>query len=140
MGPHGKEGWLNGPAMHHYRHFEVAVSETGGGRVSDTIEFLPTKCNMPKTSSEDRIIAVLEEISSAVKQPQVRSQFLIGDATNNIIQELTKIFQTDAALPRVPVTPKGNTAVSPRVTKDYQSMAQLQGCQSKNQLFPTNWE
>ena len=68
--PHGKEGWLTGPALHHYRHFEVAVAETGGQRVSDTIEFLPTKYNMPKTSSEDRITAAIDELSSAIKHPK----------------------------------------------------------------------
>ena len=45
--PHGKEGWLTGPAMNHYRYFEVAVDNTEGERVSDTIEFLPTKYDMP---------------------------------------------------------------------------------------------
>ena len=84
--PYGKEGWLTGPTLNHYRQFEVAVDDTGGERVSDTIEFLPTKYNMPKTSSKDRIIAALEEISSAIKHPQFQTPFLNGDATNNIVQ------------------------------------------------------
>jgi len=79
--PHGKEGWLTGPA--YYRQFKVAVANTGGQRVSDTIEFLPTKYNMPKTSLEDCITRAIEELSSAIKYPQRRTPFLNGDATNN---------------------------------------------------------
>ena len=101
--PHGKEGWLTEPTLYHYRHFEVAVADTGGQQVSDTIEFLPTKYNTPKTSSEDRITAAIEELSSAIKHPQRRTPSLNGDTTNNIIQELTEIFQTDTAPPRAPV-------------------------------------
>ena len=55
-----------------------------------------------------------EEISSAIKHPQQRTPFLNGDATNIILHKLTEIFQTDTALPRVPVklvTPHG----APRV-------------------------
>jgi len=90
------------------------VAETGGQRVSDTIEFLPIKYNMPKTSSDNRITAAINELSSAIKHPQRRTPFLNGDTTNNILQELTDIFQTDIASPRVPVklvTPHG----APRV-------------------------
>ena len=77
---------------------------------------------MMKTSSEDRILAALEEISSAIKHPQLQTPFLNGDTANNIIQELTKTFQTEAALPRVLVkttiraTPNG----SPRVQNKQQ--------------------
>ena len=88
--PHGKEGWLTGPALHHYRHFEVAVAETGGLRVSDTIEFLATKYNMPNTSSEDQITAAIDELSSTIKHPQQRTPFLNGDTTNNILQEFVE--------------------------------------------------
>ena len=90
--PHGKEGWLTGPVLRHYRHFEVAVAETGGQRVSDTIEFLPTKYNMPKTSSDDRITAAIDELSSAINNPTLRTPFLNGDTTNNILQENQLIF------------------------------------------------
>ena len=51
--PHEKEGWLTGPALNRYRHFEVAVNDTGSEQVPDTIGFLPTKYNMLKTSCED---------------------------------------------------------------------------------------
>ena len=112
---------LTGPALYHYRHFEVAVDDTGGEHISNTIEFLPTKYNIPMTSPDDQIIAALEEIWSAIKHLQLRTPFLNGDATNKIMQELIEIFQTETALPRVPVkttivTPNG----SPRVPNKQQ--------------------
>jgi len=131
--------------LNHYQHFEVAADETGGEHVFDTIEFLPTKYNMPKTSSEDRITAALEEISSAIsaiKHPQLRTPFLNGDATNNIIQELTETFQTETAPPRVAVkttiaTPYG----SPRVpNKQHPSESNAPRLPQKKSLFPTNWD
>ena len=137
--PHGKEGWLTGPALHHYRHFEVAVAATGGQRVSNTIKFLPTKYNMPKMSSEDRITAAIEELSSAIKHPQRQTPFLNGDATNNIIHELTEIFQTDTAPPTVLVE-----MVTPMELQGCQQKQSphmdLQGCLFENYLFLTNWD
>ena len=71
---HGQLGWLTGPAMHHYRHFQINVSSTGGDRVSDTVEFIPTNYIMPRTSSRDRIAAALDEITHAITHaPALRS-------------------------------------------------------------------
>ena len=111
-GGHGKAGWFTGPAMNHYRHYEVHVTDTGGTRVSDTIEFFPTKCSMPKTSSDDRIVAALEEISEAVANQSPRAPFLSGNKTNEIVKELSEIFQT-----KEPVTTTKPIVQSPRVAK-----------------------
>ena len=108
----------------------------GGQQVSDTIEFLPTKYNMPKTSSEDRITAAIEELSSAIKHPQRRTPLLNGDTTNNIIEELTEIFQTDTQ------HLQGCRKKSPPMElqgcqQKWSPHMDLQGCPFENYLFPT---
>ena len=131
---HGKAGWYTGPADQHYRHYEVYITTTGGSRVSDTIEFFPTKVTMPKTSSDDRITAAIEELTEAVKNPAPRAPFMSGNKTAEAIKSLTEIFHSTednsapsaAARPRVPthsaskrIAPIPGTA--PRVATDLET-------------------
>ena len=71
---HGKEGWYTGPADQQYRHYQVYITTTGGSRLSDTIDFPPTKVTMPKRSSDDRTTAATKELTEAVKYPAPRTQ------------------------------------------------------------------
>ena len=68
---------------------------------------------MPKTSSEDRLAATLEDLSEILKNPQFKKSFLQqGPETNDAIRKITEIFhpaKSDAvASPRViePATTK----------------------------------
>ena len=60
---------------------------------------------MPKTSSEDRLAAVLEDLHEVLKKPHPKTPFLDkGTSTNNAISKLEKIFASlgeDNNLPRV---------------------------------------
>ena len=47
---------------------------------------------MPKTSSQDRIIAALEEIAEAITNPKYREPFMNGNKENEILDKLTDIF------------------------------------------------
>ena len=95
---HGKPGFLVNRAKNHYRSLEISVEKTRGTRMSDAIKILPTKYIMPKTSSNDRIIAALEEIAEAVKNPALRSPFMSGSKwENKIIKELSEIFDRNRA-------------------------------------------
>ena len=98
-GKHGKEGWLIGPAIHHYRHYTVIVSDTGGKRVSDTIEFLPMKFVMPTTTSDDRVIAALEDIAIAINNPVPETS-----TTNDTLRELHNIFAPKTPPPPLTIT------------------------------------
>ena len=80
-------------AKDHYRSFEISVKKTGGTKTSDAIEILPTKYIMPKTSLNDRIISALEKIAEAVKNPALRSPFINGRKENEMIKELSEIFE-----------------------------------------------
>jgi hypothetical protein len=114
FGDHGREGWYIGPAMHHYRHYSIFVTATHGDRVSNTVEFFPTKVNMPETSSADRLTTAIEEISHIVKhQPHPAAPFLHnGEPTNAMLAQLGEIFA-----PTTPQTPPLLTTnrVVPRV-------------------------
>jgi hypothetical protein len=45
---HGDPGWYLGPALEHYRCHRVSITKTNGKRITDTVEFFPTRLAMPK--------------------------------------------------------------------------------------------
>jgi hypothetical protein len=48
--PHGVDGYYLGPALDHYRCYQVHITKTKGTRIVDTVEFFPSKLSMPETS------------------------------------------------------------------------------------------
>jgi hypothetical protein len=59
--PYGTDGYYLTPAVNHFRCNQVYITKTRGVLVVDTVELLPAKNAMPKTSSKDLTgIAVLE--------------------------------------------------------------------------------
>jgi hypothetical protein len=51
--PHGVDGYYLGPALDHYRCYQVHITKTKGTWIVDTVEFFPAKLAMPSTSSKD---------------------------------------------------------------------------------------
>jgi hypothetical protein len=129
--------------MHHYRHYSIFVTATRGDRVSNTVEFFPTKYNMPATSSNDRLAAAIEEITHIVEhKPRPAKPFLHnGEPTNAMLAQLCEIFATatpqqtpqllttnrdvprvhdnvteNVTAPRVAATPTGTGAATPKVS------------------------
>jgi hypothetical protein len=47
--PHGVDGYYLGPALDHYRCYQVHITKTKGTRIVDTIESPPAKLAMPST-------------------------------------------------------------------------------------------
>lgn len=87
-GNHGKEGWLIGPAMHHYRHYTVIIRDTGGKRVSDTIEFLPMTFVMPTMTADDRVIMALEDIAIAITGTSLPQQTILSGPLMTSLHQL----------------------------------------------------
>jgi hypothetical protein len=54
--PHGVEGWYVGYAPEHYRCYTIHVTRTNKTRIGSTVEFFPTHCQMPHTSTADHRI------------------------------------------------------------------------------------
>jgi hypothetical protein len=109
----GVEGWYLGPAMSHYRCYRCYVSATHGERNSDTVEFFPTKVNMPALSTQDKAIEAIHDLIALLKNPKPANPFLTyGPQATAAIETMADIFQTnettietdDTSSPRVPVT------------------------------------
>jgi hypothetical protein len=67
--PHGVDGYYLGPALDHYRYYQVHITKTKGMRIVDTVEFSPSKISMPHTSSKDLASIAALELSSALRNP-----------------------------------------------------------------------
>jgi hypothetical protein len=108
--------------MQHYRHYSVFVTATRGKRVSDTVEFPPTKVTMPENSSNDRLAVAIEEITHHVQHPpQPVMPFLHnGEPTNAMLGQLSEIFAT--ATPQQPHAPT-NMCEAPRVQEAFAETA-----------------
>ena len=90
---HGTLAYYIDIAENHYRNYKCYVPETHVTRISDTVEFFPKLVQMPKTSSEDRLAAILEDLKEVLKKPHPKTPFLNkGTETNDAIAKLEKIF------------------------------------------------
>ena len=59
--PHGVNGWYLGPAMEHYRCYQVWARNTRSKHVADTIAWFPALVEMPKTSSADATLIAAQQ-------------------------------------------------------------------------------
>ena len=93
------------PAMDHYRCYKIYIPETGGVRTAATVSFFPKHVQIPKTLSEDRLAATLEDLSEILKKPHPKTPFLQqGTETNDAIRKIRETFHP----------PKSDTVASPR--------------------------
>jgi hypothetical protein len=98
--PHGVDGYYLGPALGHYRCYQVHITKTKGTRIVDTVEFFPSKLPMPNTSSKDLAIIAALEFSNALQNPAPAAPFShIGTAQLQALRQLSDIFS--AVLPSV---------------------------------------
>jgi hypothetical protein len=51
--PHGVDGYYLGPALDHYRCYQVHITETKGTQIVVTVEFFASQIAIPQTSSKD---------------------------------------------------------------------------------------
>jgi hypothetical protein len=65
--PHGVDVYYLGPALDHYRCYQVHITKTKGTRIVDTVEFFPSKTEMPHTSSKDLASIAVLELSNALQ-------------------------------------------------------------------------
>ena len=73
---HGTLAYYIDIAEKHYRNYKCYVPETHATRISDIVEFFPKMVQMPKSSSEDRLSAVLEDLKEVLKHPHPKTSFL----------------------------------------------------------------
>ena len=106
----GAHGWYVGPAPHHYRNHTIYVTHSREERTSDTVDFFPTKFNIPKTLSNNRAIAAIEDLAHELQNLQPAIPFLQrGTPTNEAYRKLAELLNNN--------TP----SESPRVSKDFET-------------------
>jgi hypothetical protein len=91
--PHGVDGYYLGPALDHYRCYQVHITKTKGTRIDDTVDFFPAKLAMSSKSSKDLASIAELEISNALQNPAPAAPFSqIGTAQLQALHQLLDIF------------------------------------------------
>ena len=102
FGYHSTSGFYLGPAMNHYRCYRVYIPTTSGERITDTIQFFPTRFRMPASSSMDKAIQAAEDLITVLNNPEPSSPFLaFGDEQKNALQTLANIFKVSLPKPTI---------------------------------------
>jgi hypothetical protein len=82
-----------GPALNHYRCYQVYITKTRGTRVVDTVELFPSKTAIPQASSNDLASISALELSHALLHPASAAPFNgIGIAQLQALHQLSEIF------------------------------------------------
>ena len=70
--PHGTPGFVLGPAIHHYRSQLTYVPDTKGQRFSDQCSFHPVPFKFPGASTEELLLAAVENLKQTVTNTGAR--------------------------------------------------------------------
>jgi hypothetical protein len=113
---HGSHGFYIDRAPHHYRNYTCYMRDTRKNRISNTVEFFPAHCILPKITPVDRLTLVLQDLHEVLSQPPANFPFIQqGTELSNAINAIQKIlcFQADET---ATTTVTGTaTATPPRV-------------------------
>ena len=91
--PHAADGWYTGPALDHYRCYTVYINETRSTRITDTLQWFPTKVKMPYLSSIDEAVLASRALIHALLNPSPATPLpSISDAQRTAITQLAIIF------------------------------------------------
>jgi hypothetical protein len=90
--PRGVDGYYLGPALDHYRCYQVHLTKKGT-RIVDTVEFSPSITEIPQTSSKDLAAIADLELFNALQNPAAVAPFShIGTAQLQDMRQLSEIF------------------------------------------------
>jgi hypothetical protein len=73
--PHGVVGWYLGPAMDHYRCYQVFTTPTKVEHIGDTEEFIPQNTQVHTMTSTDLAIQAANDLVEALQQPSAGTTF-----------------------------------------------------------------
>ncbi len=137
--PHGLDGWYVGHAPEHYRCYKIFVTATAATRVSDTVEFFPRVCQMPRTSSADAAKHAARALIHTLLHPTPAAPFAqLGDQQTQALQQLAQIFDRaiDNNPKQAPSPPTRVAQPTPRVAPAPILRAPLAPRQSQRVLTP----
>jgi hypothetical protein len=63
--PHGQDGWYIGPALEHYRCYNVYITKTISKRIVETLIFFPHKFTLPFPSSHELATQTAADLTHA---------------------------------------------------------------------------
>ena len=90
---HGVDGWYVGPAMLHYRCWEIYIISTNADRICDTVAFFPKNVSMPHLSSTDAAMHAAKDLAHALLNPAPAAPFAtLSTARLEAIKQLSDIF------------------------------------------------
>ena len=121
--PHGVDGFYVGPALQHYRCYNVYITATKRTRLTDTLSWHPHAVTMPGASTEEVIVEAARALKDAIIQhsrtPAPHSisrqpHAPLPDAVRTTIQELNNLF-TAPAPTNDPVTIGGIKVTAPQM-------------------------
>jgi hypothetical protein len=128
--PHGVEGWYLGPAKQHNRCYQVFATKTKATRITDTVEFFPTKTKLPYTKPTDVAIQASHDILKVLQQKKPSTPLAhIGNDQLEAIQQIADVFNNhikkqepdnnhennQPVPPKLPRVPAPRTQTLPRV-------------------------
>ena len=99
--PHGTNGWYTGPALESYRCYTVWLWDTRATRICDTLTWFPTKVAMPLALSNDLILAGIQDIIQALRNPSPKSPIAqLTDSHHDALSQLTTILTSIVQPPK----------------------------------------
>ena len=105
-GHHGTLGWYIGPSLDHYRFMKCYMPATDIVRITDTLQYIPKAFSFAKTTTEDYLQQVIGDIIETMKDPLKTLPFLsYGDATKNVINQISHILHRSTYQPRLQILP-----------------------------------
>ena len=130
--PHGKDAWYVGPALHHYRCYNVWIWDTKAPRITDTVAwFPPPHLKMPVASKADLLVAGINDLTKILTSDFHGTLEPLTDSDLNALAQTTflllqhadanPITSPDCApVMRVPKgVPKGPTELPPVPLETY---------------------
>ena len=130
-----KEGYYIGPALQHYRCYQVISKDSGALTISDAVKFKHHYLPEPTMSVEDKLLhavqAINHTLNASTHQP-TQHQLAAIDTLRNILQEYKRTTSTTTSRdpPTAPVPLPGvrqTTALLPGVPKSPGVVAELSG-------------
>ena len=98
--PHGVDGWYVGPALDLYQCYNVWICNICSLLTCDTLSWFPTKVMMPIASSNDLILASIQDILENIQNPRQDSS--IDPLTDSHITILKILLELITGLVPVP--------------------------------------
>ena len=112
---HARDGWYIGPAMEAYQCYKIFASDTRAVITCNQVQWFPHAIKMPTPSTDEIIIAKLNNVIHAIKHPSDSGPTLTAEmSTSEQLEEIFQVIQRIAPNTRAPLPPT-ESAPLPRV-------------------------